>query len=116
MNKWLYVDFGIRIVTVIWAIFLIISPFFRLGSLVNSPVFGGVIISSLIFTALALGLLIWLYWNWSEIPVLFYLAFSTWLRNIKTVEMGGIPVDTGRLAGSIFIVFLIGGILIWQNS
>ena len=119
MDKWSYINYGIKIVVILWALFLVISPLFMLGSfgsLLNSSFFANLISFSLIGIALALGFLIWLYWNWSEIPVLFCLALVTLLRHMKTIEMGGIPVDTGRLAGSIFILFLVGGILAWQNS
>lgn len=116
MNKWLYINFGVKIIVIIWALFLVISPLFMFSSLLNSSVFANVIGFSLIGTALALGLIIWLYWNWSEIPVLFYLIFVTWLRTKEIIEIGGVPADAHRIAGSLYLFCLIGGIIIWQNS
>ena len=107
-----------RVLMVLWVTYL---PFYKVyidylhsGESVSLGVtFFGVVLLSVAFM-----ILICIYWKRSNVPILCYLGFSTWIlsRQSIIISVGKILFNVPLLLGGIFIVLAIVGLKQYRIS
>ena len=118
-NPWWYcINLGFKILVILWGTSL---PFYKIyvdylhfgKSISLDATLAGVLTLSIAFIVL-----IRIYWDWSDIPVLSYLGFSSWVLSHPSpiIHVGKILFNVPLLLGGVFIIFAIIGLEHQQNE